>query len=134
MSDVIEPARRCGDRVPDFHVRRLGGTDFEYGDIWQRRNILLLSVSDADSSEVRDYVSRLVAAISELPNSDTECVITSERVAGLSQPGVLVADRWGEIQFASHVSTVTELPLPEEVMLWVRHVEHQCPECEGEAR
>jgi hypothetical protein len=44
-------------------------------------------------------------------------------------PGLVVADRWGEI-----VHVAREVPRVADVLDWLDHLEQRCPECEGEAR
>jgi hypothetical protein len=48
-------------------------------------------------------------------------------------PATAFADRWGEIVFIAGGTAAADLPRPHEVTEWVEYVQHQCPECEGEA-
>ena len=123
---------RPGELVPHFEVTDVQGETVRYSTIWQRRNLVLITVpSDADGT-LANYVARLTA---EMPASaDTACVITRDTVLGIPSPGAVVADRWGEIVHVVSGSHVRELPLPHELAEWVDYVQRQCPECEGEAK
>jgi hypothetical protein len=75
-----------------------------------------------------------MAQTSELTQDDSVFVITPDHVDGLPSPGVVVADRWGEIQYVTDASGVDDLPSPQEIIEWLQHVQSQCPECQGEAK
>lgn len=121
-----------GDAVPDFEVRTLGGDVFSYSTIWQRKNLVLVTLSPNASDG--SYVSELSILSSEFNHRECVCVITRDGVAGLPAPGALVADRWGEIVHVVVASDITDLPTPAELLEWVEYLEIRCPECEGEAR
>jgi hypothetical protein len=88
-----------------------------------------------DASPARaSYIQSLTDCRHELAAYETECVVTSETVPGMPSPGVLVADRWGEIHFIAGAVRVEGLPPASEIVEWVRYVAYQCPECQGEAR
>ena len=70
----------------------------------------------------------------QLTAHDTECVITREQVEGVPCPGVITADRWGEICFVAEAGTIAALPPVAELVEWLHYVQIQCPECQGEAR
>ena len=74
-----------------------------------------------------------LSQISELTGDDNAFVITRDRVSGLPSPGVVVADRWGEIQYVADAAGVDDLPSPQELIEWLQYVQSQCPECQGEA-
>ena len=123
-----------GDSVPHFEVRSLEGEPFEYSTIWQRKNLLLVSLSTIDSEPASAYAADVTARVREFGDPDIECVITQDRIPRISPPAVVVADRWGEIVFAVETSEVADLPAPQELIEWLTYVSNQCPECEGEAR
>ncbi len=123
-----------GDLVPHFDVRNLENEPVSYSTIWQRRNLVLVTLAHVACDSWTSYVSELGALIPALAAQNAECVITRDGVAGLSSPGVLVADRWGEIVYIAEMPDVAELPSPGELLEWVSYVQTQCPECEGEAR
>jgi hypothetical protein len=124
-------ALRPGDQVPHFDVRDAGGTRVSYGSIWQRRH-LVLAVLPAGAGA--GYASELRLAMQSDGGDDVEVIVTSDEVDGVERPGVLVADRWGEVVFAAAGDRVSALPAPGEIAEWVRYVRAKCPECEGESR
>jgi hypothetical protein len=120
------------DLLPHFDVTNLEGQRFFYSTIWQRKNLVLVSLPDADPESAR-YAAELTAQM-PAPTHDTHCVMTRERLAGFPSPGVVVADRWGEICFLAGGGRVRDLPSPRDLIDWVAHVRSRCPECEGEAK
>lgn len=123
-----------GDSVPHFEVGTLQGESFSYSTIWQHKNLLLITVPIPDCESTSAYTSDVTARVREVGDQDLECVITRDRIPGISAPAVVVADRWGEIVFAVQKSDVADLSAPQELIEWVDYVRNQCPECEGEAR
>ncbi len=122
------------DHVSHFEVTKLDGSRARYADLWQRRNLLLVLLPDPSGESGRGYVSRLAARWQEFAELDTECIITSDVVPGAPRPGVVIADRWGEIEFVRDGHTAEDLPHPDELVEWLRGIQHECPECQGEAR
>ncbi len=123
-----------GDRVPRFEVTTLDGTVVAYADLWQNRNLLLISLPPDLPEAVGAYARQLDADMPELSANDTRVVITTDAITGLNRPGALVADRWGEVYFTAGPSEVAGLPDADELIEWLRYVQHECPECQGEAR
>ena len=123
-----------GDSVPHFEARTVGGESFSYSAAWQRRNLVLVALPAEESEVVRGYVARVMARQAEFSAMDAECVMTRERVSGVPSPGVVVADRWGEVVHVASTSHVEELTSPEELLDWVDYLHRRCPECEGEAK
>ena len=130
MSEML----KTGDLLPHFNVTTRGGERFAYSDIWQRKNLLLVSLSHADSAGNAEYVSQLASQMSALTGDDIVCVVTSDNIAGVPTPGVVVADRWGEIHHVAHAARIDDLTSPAGLVEWSRFIQHQCPECEGEAK
>jgi hypothetical protein len=122
------------DLISHFNVTTLSGERFAYSEIWQRKNLVLISLPQSDPAASTEYVSQLMAQTSELTQDDSVFVITPDHVDGLPSPGVVVADRWGEIQYVTDASGVDDLPSPQEIIEWLQHVQSQCPECQGEAK
>ncbi len=122
-----------GDLLPHFEVTDLYGSRVDYSSIWQRKNLVLVMLSDTDPSS-RPYADQLMARSRDLKKNDTEWVVTCDRIAGMPNPGAVVADRWGELMHVAHAPDVAHLPVPDELVEWVEYVQHRCPECEGEAR
>lgn len=127
------PQLRRGDAVPHFRVATLEGRIVEYSTIWQRRNLVLAALPQADTASPA-YLSQLEAAKAAFAAGEAECVITRDAIAGVDAPAVVIADRWGEINHISTASDVADLPAVPEILDWLAHVQHRCPECEGEAR
>jgi hypothetical protein len=130
MTDA-KPLQR-GEAVPHFEVRTIDGHMLGYSAVWQRRNLVFVTLPTAEP--YGDYVSELTALASEFHNRETTCVMTQDGIPGLPAPGVLVADRWGEIVHVATGSTLADLPPPRDLLDWVEYLQHRCPECEGEAR
>lgn len=126
-----------GGSFPHVVVRSIDGTTFSYGDIWQRRNLLLIALASEAGAPAGDesaYITELLARGETFQEYNTEVVITRDAVAGLRSPALLIADRWGEIVMVDRVDATAGLPKVEEIVEWLRFVAHACPECEGEAR
>jgi hypothetical protein len=130
MTDATTLQR--GDQLPHFEVRTVDGTEFRYATIWQRANLVLVTLPE--SSGESPSAAELSARQPEFLNRKGVCVITREAVAGLPTPGALVADRWGEVVHVATASDEGGLPTPAELLEWLDYVERKCPECEGEAR
>lgn len=124
-----------GDSVPHFALRRPDGSTWDYSaTTWQRKNLLLLTLpADTEVADVI-YVDQLLKHSADLLALDTTWVLTRETIQGLPTPGVLVADKWGEIYLVAGAPHLSELPAASEILECLRYVEHECPECQGEAR
>jgi hypothetical protein len=120
--------------VPHFSVTTIDGNPCTYAELWQKKNLLLVLLPQTRSSDLDGYVSVLQAHSGDLQATDTSCVITRDRVPGVASPGVLIADRWGEIAYVAEAGSASELPLYDSLIDWLRHLQSRCPECEGEAR
>jgi hypothetical protein len=125
-----------GDLIPHFEVTDVRGTAIAYSStIWQRRNVVLIALPATDpGGEFRDYASRVMSHAEGWAALDTVCVITRDPVAGMPQPGIAVADRWGEIVHVVGGASAAELPPAHEVIEWVTYLQQRCPECEGETK
>ena len=124
----------AGSQIPRFNVRTLEGNDVAYASIWQRKNLVLITVPAVEPAGSSGSLSQITARLLPLIPADTACVITRDTVTGIPSPGVVVADRWGEIVHVAAASTVADLPSVPELVEWVDYVRHQCPECQGEAK
>jgi hypothetical protein len=123
-----------GELLPHFSVTTIAGERFAYSDIWQRKNLVLVSLSHEESKGSTTYLAQLAIGMSELTGDDTACLITKDGIPGVPAPGVVVADRWGEIHHVTHAARVEDLPSFQELVDWLRYVQSQCPECEGESK
>lgn len=122
------------DLMPMFTARnQVDDSVADYRDIWQRKQLVLVSLTEGDVT--RDaYVESLLAHAPALGHADTAVVITSESIDGVPRPGVVVADRWGEVRFAASGERAADLPHASALAEWVSSVAMECPECQGEAR
>ena len=125
---------KSGDRIPHFEVTTHDGSRVRYADLWQSKNLLLVALSAANRQSTGLYLSGILEHLTELTAHDTACVATFDDVPNVRPPAVAIADRWGEVHFAVETDTVKELPDVEELVEWLRYVQYQCPECQGEAR
>jgi hypothetical protein len=122
-----------GDIIPHFDVRTTTAELFSYSGIWQRKNLVLISFAPTTAAD-EEYVRHLKSRDAEFSGRDSVCVVTRDGVPGLSAPGALIADQWGEIVYVVAAVDVDHLPTPRELLEWVEYVESRCPECEGEAK
>ena len=123
-----------GDLVPHVELLTFDGGRFRYSAIWQQRNLVMVALPGGHSASGERYASELAVRAAEFAEQQTDCVITRERVPGLPAPGVLVADRWGEIAYVWSAGDAADLPSAQELVDWMVHVQTRCPECEGEAK
>jgi hypothetical protein len=123
-----------GALVPHVVVTAIDGRRLDYGkSVWQRKNLVLVSVgSNPDAGSAAEALQAGVARLSRA--YDAECVITHEPVPGLPAPGMLIADRWGEIFVVASADLASGLPGCDEIAEWLSYVQRQCPECRGETR
>jgi hypothetical protein len=123
-----------GESVPGFDVARHDGSRVSYADRWQKKNLLLVALADADDFDRSvAYARTLDERIPDLTAYETACVITRVPIPGVERPGIVIADRWGEIYFATG-GPIEDLPDADGLIEWLRFVQSQCPECQGEAR
>lgn len=122
------------DSIPHFEIPDVDNRTVRYRDVWQQNNLLLIALPTGMSDADACYVAELRSRMDELSAHETTCVITRAAIPGVPQPGVVIADRWGEIHWVSPRIRVEELPPASELIEWLRYVQMQCPECQGEAR
>jgi peroxiredoxin len=125
-------ALQVGDTVPHFVVRGFDGSVVHYSNIWQHRNLVLVALPRSDDAD--QYRTDLTARASAFDEQQGTCVITREAIRGLPAPGLLVADRWGEIVHIVISPEITGLPSVDQLLQWLEAIEYRCPECEGESR
>ena len=122
------------DLMPMFSVAsRAGGTRIDYHDVWQKENLVLVTLPEDDAT-AEAYAMSLVALEPEMASQDARVIVTATRIEGIPSPGVVVADRWGEVYYVQAANRAAELPGSDELMEWVRYVRNECPECQGETR
>jgi hypothetical protein len=121
-----------GDRVPHFEIVTVDDIRVNYADLWQKKNLALVCLAEESSPDAKGYIQQLREALPALAVHDAVVVVTTNPVEGMPLPGCAVADRWGELQWIAASDKVADLPSPREIAAWLRFVEIQCPECEGE--
>jgi hypothetical protein len=104
-----------------------------YSTLWQHRHVVLATL-DRDSDDAQAYASAIATRRTAFDEQNTVGVVTFEPVSGLDAPGVLVADKWGEIAFVATAPTASALPSVDDLLEWSDYLQRRCPECEGEAR
>jgi hypothetical protein len=124
---------RVHDLMPMFSASSADGTVIRYSDIWQRKNLLLVSLVNDDATAAA-YVKSLSVLEPNLAAHDTALIVTMTRIEGIPAPGIVVSDRWGEIYYVQAADRASGLLAPDELMEWLRYVRNECPECQGETR
>ena len=120
--------------MPLFKVTQtMDGESVDYRTIWQRKNLVLVSAPLEDPGR-EAYVASLAPRSDDLRAHDTALVITADAIAGVPSPGIVIADRWGEIYYVTGKPSAADLPGPDDLVEWLRYVQVQCPECHSETR
>lgn len=120
-----------GDQLPHFEVTAADGSRFRYETVWQRKHLILVSLPAETDPGVAATLSESTA---EFATYDAVCVVTDEPLPGIGAHGVLIADRWGEIAHVATGGRISDLADAADLIEWAKHLQHRCPECEGEAR
>src|SRR5690606_38507475 len=81
-TDMLQPH----DLVPHFELTDLRGERIRYSSIWQRQNLVLVTLPGSDPPS-RDYAGRLLARAAGPGDDDTAWIATSDSVEGLPPPG-----------------------------------------------
>jgi hypothetical protein len=122
------------DLMPMFTATNFGdSTPVNYQDIWQRKHLVLATVPEDDPTATA-YAASLSVLTARLAAHDAVLIVTATPLPDIPSPGVVVADRWGEVYYVKSASRASDLPEPEALMEWVQYVRNECPECQGEAR
>lgn len=121
---IDRPVLARGVAFPHVAVRTTDGETFTYQDIWQRRNLFLVSVRDTEDG--RAYEASVRHMRDAFRERETTVVVTHDSVPGLPQPGLVVADRWGAIVFVAHGEDGAALPPPQEALDWIHWVQCRC--------
>jgi hypothetical protein len=129
---------KAGDQLPiDFGGRTLDGKVVRYRDLWQNRFLVLVALSVPLSPDAEAYLEEMRRRVSDLTANDTSLLVV-EVAEGASPPlpvpvpSVLIADRWGEARYIG--GRKEGLPPVDELVEWLRFVQMECPECQGEAK
>jgi hypothetical protein len=126
---------RLHESVPHFRVRTVDGRAIDYrADVWQRQNLILVCLPAPADAAARDFVSQLAGEGGRLSELNACLVSTIEAIPGVPNPGVVLADRWGEIFLVVEIADPSRWPAVDDVVATVGWMEMKCPECEGEAK
>jgi hypothetical protein len=118
------PVLQRGDQVPHFEVTAVDGQPFKYSTIWQHQNLVLVIMPDTPAAAA--YAAGLVAWSGAFRERSSVCVVTRDAVPGVASPGVVIADRWGEIVHAQGADDAADLPPAGELIDWVDYVRRRC--------
>src|SRR5687767_102180 len=98
------------DLIPTFTARNVvDGGLVHYESVWQRKNLVLVTVP-SDDPTAPSYMASIIASTPSLMSHDTALIVTTNQIAAVQFPGVLVADRWGEIYYIKGASRAADLP------------------------
>ncbi len=132
---------QSGDQLPDFDALTLDGHRVNYRqDVWQKKLAVLVTFASPHSDVAHAYRSALAARVRELTACDTMLLIVpgdGDRHGArspLPAPAVIIADRWGEVRDVEHPPDDGGLPGVDAIIEWLRFVQVECPECQGETK
>lgn len=116
---------RRGDQLPDFEAPTVDGAHFRYADVWQHRNLVLITTGLSSPSVVA-YLSDLRDRVAAL-KPDNSTVVAVQNVQALPASSLIVGDRWGEIVFIAALSDdVARWPSSDDVLEWLEMVRQRC--------
>ncbi len=111
-------------RVPHFVVRTVDEAEVDYRTIWQKEQLLLVSLDDSEASRPLGVLAgALFGREGDLAATQSRLVVTRDVVPGLPRPGVVVADRWGEIHATLDASSLKDA---DDLIEWLRFVQRKC--------
>ena len=82
-----------GDHVPRFECTTIDDIHVSYADLWQKKNLALVCLSEDDSPDAQSYIQQLREAQKALAVHDAVVVVTTTPIEGMPLPGCAVADR-----------------------------------------
>ena len=94
-----------GDHVPRFECTTIDDIHVSYADLWQKKNLALVCLSEDDSPDAQSYIQQLREAQKALAVHDAVVVVTTTPIEGMPLTGCAVADRWGEMQWIAAART-----------------------------
>jgi hypothetical protein len=108
---------------------------------------VVLLVRNESLERARPYIRALAESVRELHDWDGRPLLITERDTGVTglpaavatravwdelsieDSALIIADRWGVVYFMQETTTFDDLPSADEVVVWVRYLAMQCPEC-----
>lgn len=112
--------------VPHFVVTQLDGRVVRYVDgIWQHRHLVFVSLP-RDDRDADIYAASLTEQADRFAASGAVLVVTHDTIGGLGCPGVLIADRYGEIRHAEQQARVRDLISATGIQEWLTFISVQC--------
>jgi len=112
-----------GDSVPHLEIGTLDGGTFTYREIWQHKNLVLVALPEASGD---GYASDLARHAADFRDVNSVSIVTRDRIPGLAAPGVVVADRWGEIVYVATPEQISGLPAVADLIEWLQFVRRRC--------
>jgi hypothetical protein len=112
------------DKVTHFVVRARNGTTVDYRTIWQKDQLLLICLDDTPASAALTAIAdELAGRPDDFRYAQSQLVVTGDEVPGAPRPGVLVADRWGDVYAAIDAASVTSA---DDLIDWLRFMQRKC--------
>ena len=84
-----------GDHIPRFECTTIDDVHVSYADLWQKKNLALVCLSEDASADAQSYIQELRDAQKAMAVHDAVVVVTTNPIEGMPLPGCSVADRWG---------------------------------------
>src|SRR5574339_479961 len=76
-----------GDHVPRFECTTIDDIHVTYADLWQKKNLALVCLSEDDSPDAQSYIQQLREAQKALAVHDAVVVVTTTPIEGMPLPG-----------------------------------------------
>lgn len=112
------------EKVTHFLVRARDGATVDYRTIWQNAQLLLVCLDDSSTSDRLTIIAdELAGRQDELADIQSRLVVTYDEVLRAPRPGVLIADRWGEVYATLDASASTSA---DDLIEWLRFVQRKC--------
>lgn len=112
------------DKVSHFVVRARDGATVDYRTIWQKDQLLLVCLDDTSrSAPLTAIADQLAGRPQDFAAIESRLVVTCDLVPGAPRPGVLIADRWGEVYATLDASVETSA---DDLIDWLRFMQRKC--------
>src|SRR5688572_6083934 len=87
------------------------GALVDYHDVWQKMNLVLVTLADDDPT-AEAYAMSLSVLGPVIASQEVGFIVTSSHIEEVASPGVVVADRCGQVYYVSYSNRASELPGP----------------------